>query len=88
MMPRHSMPALAEEYLAIPVIKGRKTAAERFPGAVDTLCIESMMQDRRRFRPGPPTFWPELRPGVPNQIQSADDKENTVDAHPGAPPPA
>ena len=28
---------LAEEYLAMPVIKGEKTAAERFPGAVDTL---------------------------------------------------
>jgi len=38
---------LAEEYLAIPVIKGRKTLSERFPGAVDTMCIEAMMQDRK-----------------------------------------
>ena len=34
---------LCEEYLAMPVIKGEKTAAERFPGAVDTLCIEAFI---------------------------------------------
>jgi prolyl-tRNA synthetase len=36
---------LAENVLAIPVIKGRKTAAERFAGAMETLCIEGMMQN-------------------------------------------
>jgi prolyl-tRNA synthetase len=47
---------LAEEYLAIPVIQGRKSAAERFPGAVDTLCIEAMMQDRKALQAGTSHF--------------------------------
>jgi len=47
---------LAEEYLAIPVIKGRKSASERFPGAVDTLCIEAMMQDRKGLQAGTSHF--------------------------------
>ncbi len=47
---------LAEEYLAMPVIKGSKTAAERFPGAVDTQCIEAMMQDRKALQAGTSHF--------------------------------
>ncbi len=47
---------LAEEYLAMPVIRGRKSPAERFPGAVDTLCIESMMQDRKGLQAGTSHF--------------------------------
>jgi prolyl-tRNA synthetase len=47
---------LVEKYLAIPVIKGRKSPAERFPGAVDTLCIEAMMQDRRALQAGTSHF--------------------------------
>ncbi|MDH3956163.1 MAG: proline--tRNA ligase, partial [Desulfobacteraceae bacterium] len=43
---------MAEEYLAIPVIKGRKSASERFPGAVDTLSMEAMMQDRKGLQAG------------------------------------
>lgn len=35
----------AENWMAIPVIKGRKSETEKFPGAVDTFCIEGMMQD-------------------------------------------
>ena len=46
----------AEEYLAMPVIKGRKSEAERFPGAVDTLCIEAMMQDRKALQAGTSHF--------------------------------
>jgi prolyl-tRNA synthetase len=46
----------AEDYLAMPVIKGRKTAAERFPGAVDTLSIEAMMQDRKALQSGTSHF--------------------------------
>ena len=42
----------AENWMAMPVIKGRKTEGERFPGAVDTLCIESMMQDRKALQAG------------------------------------
>ena len=47
---------MAEDYLAMPVIRGRKTAAERFPGAVDTLCIEAMMQDRKALQAGTSHF--------------------------------
>ena len=46
----------AEDFLAMPVIRGRKTASERFPGAVDTLCIEAMMQDRKALQAGTSHF--------------------------------
>ena len=47
---------LVEKYLAIPVIKGYKSPAERFPGAVETMCIEAMMQDRRALQAGTSHF--------------------------------
>ena len=47
---------LAEDYLAMPVIRGRKSEAERFPGAVDTLTIEAMMQDRKALQAGTSHF--------------------------------
>ena len=47
---------LAENYLAMPVIKGHKSPAERFPGAVDTLSIEAMMQDRKALQAGTSHF--------------------------------
>ena len=47
---------MAEDYLAMPVIRGSKTAAERFPGAVDTFCIEAMMQDRKALQAGTSHF--------------------------------
>jgi prolyl-tRNA synthetase len=47
---------LAENHLAMPVLKGRKSPAERFPGAVDTLCIEAMMQDRKALQAGTSHF--------------------------------
>jgi prolyl-tRNA synthetase len=46
----------AEEWLAIPVIRGEKTEAERFPGAESTLCIEAMMQDRKALQSGTSHF--------------------------------
>jgi prolyl-tRNA synthetase len=46
----------AEEYMAMPVVTGEKTAGERFPGAVSTLCIEAMMQDRRALQAGTSHF--------------------------------
>ncbi len=46
----------AEEYMAMPVLTGEKTAAERFPGAVSTLCIEAMMQDRKALQAGTSHF--------------------------------
>ncbi len=44
--------AVAEDWLAIPVIKGRKTPAETFPGAVYTHAIEAMMRDRKALQAG------------------------------------
>ena len=40
----------AEEWMAMPVTKGHKTANERFAGADDTLCIEAMMQDGKALQ--------------------------------------
>ena len=42
----------AENWMAMPVIQGRKTETERFPGAVDTLTIEAMMQDCKALQAG------------------------------------
>lgn len=39
-----------EDVLAIPVIAGEKSAGERFPGAVNTYCLEAMMQDRKALQ--------------------------------------
>ncbi|OOG73159.1 proline--tRNA ligase [Algoriphagus sp. A40] len=46
----------AEEYMAVPVVKGRKTENERFAGADDTLCIEAMMQDGKALQAGTSHF--------------------------------
>lgn len=46
----------AQEFMAMPVIKGEKTAGERFPGAESTLCIEAMMQDRKALQAGTSHF--------------------------------
>jgi prolyl-tRNA synthetase len=46
----------AEQVLAMPVIKGEKTCSERFPGAVNTYCIEAMMQDRKALQAGTSHF--------------------------------
>ncbi|MCC8191408.1 MAG: proline--tRNA ligase [Planctomycetes bacterium] len=46
----------AEDYLAIPVLTGYKTPNQRFPGAVETLCIEAMMQDRKALQSGTSHF--------------------------------
>src|SRR5579863_4403636 len=46
----------AENYMALPVIKGVKTANERFAGAVDTYCIEALMQDGKALQAGTSHF--------------------------------
>jgi prolyl-tRNA synthetase len=46
----------ATNYLAIPVIKGEKTASERFPGALQTFSIEAMMQDKKALQAGTSHF--------------------------------
>jgi len=46
----------AEKFMAIPVIKGLKTESERFAGALDTYCIEALMQDGRALQAGTSHF--------------------------------
>lgn len=46
----------AQDYMAMPVIKGEKTAGERFPGAVATYSIEGTMQDRKALQAGTSHF--------------------------------
>lgn len=48
--------AFAEEYMAMPVIKGIKSANERFAGAEDTYCIEALMQDGKALQAGTSHF--------------------------------
>jgi prolyl-tRNA synthetase len=45
-----------EEYMALPVVKGVKTESERFAGAVDTYCIEALMQDGKALQAGTSHF--------------------------------
>ena len=42
----------AEEYMAMPVVKGIKTESEKFAGALRTYCIEAMMQDNKALQAG------------------------------------
>ncbi len=68
---------LAQEYLAIPVIRGSKSAAERFPGAVDTQCIEAMMQDRKALQAGTSHYLGQNFAKASNiRFQTADEKED------------
>ncbi|RZK54663.1 MAG: proline--tRNA ligase, partial [Pedobacter sp.] len=46
----------AENWMAVPVVKGRKTATERFAGALDTYCIEALMQDGKALQAGTSHF--------------------------------
>src|SRR5690606_12110696 len=46
----------AENWMAMPVMKGAKTANERFAGAEETLCIEALMQDGKALQSGTSHF--------------------------------
>ena len=46
----------AEEFMAMPVVKGFKSANERFAGAEETMCIEAMMQDGKALQAGTSHF--------------------------------
>jgi prolyl-tRNA synthetase len=46
----------AENWMALPVVKGKKTANERFAGALDTYCIEALMQDGKALQAGTSHF--------------------------------
>lgn len=45
-----------EEFMALPVIRGVKSASERFAGALDTYCIEALMQDGKALQAGTSHF--------------------------------
>ncbi len=45
-----------EEFMGVKVLKGQKTESEKFAGAVDTLCIEAMMQDGKALQAGTSHF--------------------------------
>jgi prolyl-tRNA synthetase len=67
---------LAETYCAIPVIKGEKTASERFPGAVNTYTVEAMMQDRKALQAGTSHFLGQnFAKASEIKFQSAQEKE-------------
>lgn len=46
----------AENFMAIPVVQGKKTESERFAGAEDTYCIEALMQDGKALQAGTSHF--------------------------------
>jgi prolyl-tRNA synthetase len=46
----------AENWMALPVVKGKKTPNERFAGALDTYCIEALMQDGKALQAGTSHF--------------------------------
>ncbi|MGM9992328.1 MAG: proline--tRNA ligase [Candidatus Bruticola sp.] len=46
----------AHDFLALPVVKGRKTSSEKFPGAVNTYAIEALMQDGKALQAGTSHF--------------------------------
>ena len=57
----------AESHLAMPVITGEKTEAERFPGAESTFAIEAMMQDRKALQAGTSHFLGRI---LPSRVRS------------------
>ncbi|HEX7903402.1 MAG TPA: proline--tRNA ligase [Chitinophagaceae bacterium] len=52
----HVYADFVENWMGVPVIRGVKTASERFAGAVDTYCIEAMMQDGKALQAGTSHF--------------------------------
>jgi prolyl-tRNA synthetase len=48
--------SFAEDWMAMPVLVGRKSEGQKFPGAVYTLCIEAMMQDKKALQSGTSHF--------------------------------
>lgn len=52
----HVYADFAENFMAIPVVKGVKTESERFAGAVETYCIEALMQDGKALQAGTSHF--------------------------------
>jgi prolyl-tRNA synthetase len=65
-----------EKFLAVPVLRGRKTDSERFPGAVETYCIEAMMQDKKALQAGTSHFMGQnFAKGIGIKFQSREGTE-------------
>jgi prolyl-tRNA synthetase len=65
----------AEDWMAMPVLTGPKSEGQKFPGAVYTLCIEAMMQDRRALQAGTSHFLGQnFAKAFDVQFQSAEGK--------------
>ena len=67
----------AENCMAMPVIKGVKSANERFAGAEDTYCIEAIMQDGKHYRQAHLIFWDRILPKL--LMLKFSDKENKLE---------
>lgn len=52
----HVYADFVENYMGVPVVKGTKTASERFAGALETYCIEALMQDGKALQAGTSHF--------------------------------
>ncbi|MFT4752494.1 MAG: prolyl-tRNA synthetase [Salibacteraceae bacterium] len=52
----HVYGEFAQDFMAMPVVKGVKSASERFAGALETYCIEAMMQDGKALQAGTSHF--------------------------------
>jgi prolyl-tRNA synthetase len=72
----HIYGGFVENYLALPVIQGEKSESERFPGAVNTYCLEAMMQDRKALQAGTSHFLGQnFARASEIKYQSAEEKE-------------
>ena len=72
------------DHLAIPVYSGEKSESERFPGAVQTLAIEAMVQDRKAIQAGTSHFLGQNFSAERNPISSAMAKRNLAGPRAGA----
>ena len=52
----HIYSTFAEEFMAMPVLTGKKSESEKFAGAIDTYCIEALMQDGKALQAGTSHF--------------------------------
>lgn len=52
----HVYADFVENFMAVPVIRGKKSEGEKFPGAIDTYCIEALMQDGKALQAGTSHF--------------------------------
>jgi len=72
----HIYGRFVENYLALPVTQGEKSESERFPGAVNTYCLEAMMQDRKALQAGTSHFLGQnFARASEIKYQSAEEKE-------------